>query len=57
MALGEIHHVDEITLAGDIWGGPVSAEHLKLSSAANGHLIHEREEVVGDAQRVFANSA
>ncbi len=39
-----------IAHAGAIGGGPVSAEHLKLCSAANGHLTHKVKEVVGDVQ-------
>ena len=46
-----------ITHARALGGGPVSAEHLELCSAAKGHLTHKGEEVVGDAQRVFANAA
>ena len=48
----EIHYVDVITYVRAFGGGPVAAEHLKLCSAANIHLTHKREKVVGDAQRV-----
>ena len=57
VAFGEIHHMDVVTHARPVGGGPVAAEHLQLCSAANGHLTHKGKEVVGDAQRVFANAA
>ena len=53
VAFSEIHHVDVITHAGAVMGGPVAAKHLKLFAAADGHLRHEREEVVWDAEGVF----
>lgn len=49
-------HVDGVTYARAIGGGPVAAESLELCSAANRHLTHKGKEVVGDAQRVFANA-
>lgn len=57
VAIREIHHVDVVTHTGAIGGGPVAAEHLELFSASVSHLTHEGEEVVGNAQRVFANAA
>ena len=55
--LGRAYHVDVVPHAGAIGGGPVAPEHLKLCSAANGHLTHKRKKVVGDAARVFTDAA
>ena len=57
MTFSEIHHVDVVTHARPVRGGPVAAEHLELCSAAYSHLTHKGKEVVGDAQRVFSNAA
>ena len=51
----KVHHVDVITDAGAIAGGPVAPEHLQLFAPPHGDLTDKREEVVWCAQRVFTN--
>lgn len=55
-AFDEINHLDGVKYAVAIGSGSVVAEHLELRSAVDGHLSYEGEEVVCNAQRVFANA-
>ena len=57
VAFCQIHHVDVITHACAVMGGPVAAKHLQLFAAADGDLGNEGKEVVGDAQGVLSDLA
>ena len=57
MAVCEVEHVDVIALAGAVRGGIVVAVDAELRAAADGDLLDERHEVVGDALGVLADAA
>ena len=57
MGIRQVGDVDVIADAGAVAGGPVATKHLERFAPAHGHLTHEGEEVVGDAEGVFTNSS
>ena len=56
MAFGEILYMDVVTHTAAIGCGPIAAKHIQLLPAANRHLAHEGEQVVGDAIGVFPHA-
>ena len=57
MALGKIDDVDVVTHRGAIGCGVVASEHADLVETTDRNLHHVRNEVVGNAVRVFADRA
>ena len=57
MGFSEIHHVDVIANASSIVSWVVVTKNLQSFAAPCRHLRHEREQVVGNAQGVLADSA
>ena len=55
VAHGQIHHVDVVAHAGAVGGGVVVAPHIQKGPLPHGHLGHKRQQVVGNAARVFTD--
>ena len=49
---GKFHHVDETVNSGVVGRVSFVAEHFELCFAADGHLIHQGEELFGGAECV-----
>ena len=55
MRFGEVDDVDEVSLAGTVWGRVVIAEDGEAFADADGCLGDERDEIVRDPARKFSD--